>query len=56
VRNEPFVLGPTMNWPKLHFVHHERTRQIIKHAHKKASCLQKAKSNGEESAVVTVTK
>ena len=39
MRDKPFVLGPAMNWPKLHFVHHERTRQIIEHAHKKSLLL-----------------
>jgi hypothetical protein len=47
---------PTGTRPHLYAVNHERTREIVKHAHKKSLLLlQKARNNGKEIVVADAT-
>jgi hypothetical protein len=56
MRNEMLESWPTSTRPHLYAINHERTREIVKHAHKKSLLLlQKARNNGREIVVADVT-
>jgi hypothetical protein len=56
MRNEMLKSWPASARPHLYAINHERTREIVKHAHKKSLLLlQKAKDNGKEIVVADAT-
>jgi hypothetical protein len=56
MRNEMLESWPASARPHLYAINHERTREIVKHAHKKSLLLlQKAKDNGREIVVANAT-
>jgi hypothetical protein len=56
MRNEMLESWPASARPHLYAINHERTREIVKHAHKKSLLLlQKAKDNGKEIVVANAT-
>jgi hypothetical protein len=56
MRNEMLESWPASARPHLYAINHERTREIVKHAHKKnLLLLQKAKDNGKEIVVADAT-
>jgi hypothetical protein len=56
MRNEMLESWPTSARPHLYAINHERTREIVKHAHKKSLLLlQKARNNGREIVVADAT-
>jgi hypothetical protein len=56
MRNEMLESWPASARPHFYAIDHERTREIVKHAHKKnLLLLQKAKDNGKEIVVADAT-
>jgi hypothetical protein len=56
MRNEMLKSWPASARPHLYAINNERTREIVKHAHKKnLLLLQKAKDNGKEIVVADAT-
>jgi hypothetical protein len=56
MRNEMLESWPASARPHLYAINHERTREIVKHAHKKSLLLlQKARNNGKEIVVASAT-
>jgi hypothetical protein len=56
VRNEMLESWPASARPHFYAIDHERTREIVKHAHKKSLLLlQKARNNGKEIVVADAT-
>jgi hypothetical protein len=56
MRNKMLKSWPASARPHFYAIDHERTREIVKHAHKKnLLLLQKAKDNGKEIVVADAT-